>query len=281
MNKDISKVDNIKEYMYYFDSITDLYRYIVNNKKEIPIGASTLKRDKFYGGISFKEALKRLLNGDEELANDINNIKIDGIVAEKLTFKYINDIQGVVPNVPNFLMGLPQSMVRIQRTKIKSSQKILNLVFDISVSCMITKEEYMQVSKLFLDVIDKVEKMGYRCNLYIAAVSVSESEKFMNTFLIKLKNSNELFNRYKCSFVLGHMSMFRRIMFRLIELADENDINVKFYSGYGTVTNRNLVKKTVEDTFKINHISFENFKIFRIYDYINANEQIIINKIVK
>lgn len=281
MNKDISKVDNIKEYMYYFDSITDLYRYIVNNKKEIPIGASTLKRDKFYGGISFKEALKRLLNGDEELAKDINNIKIDGIVAEKLTFKYINDIQGVVPNVPNFLMGLPQSMVRIQRTKIKSSQKILNLVFDISVSCMITKEEYMQVSKLFLDVIDKVEKMGYRCNLYIAAVSVSESEKFMNTFLIKLKNSNELFNRYKCSFVLGHMSMFRRIMFRLIELADENDINVKFYSGYGTVTNRNLVKKTVEDTFKINHISFENFKIFRIYDYINANEQIIINKIVK
>lgn len=281
MNKDISKIDNIKEYMYYFDSITDLYRYIVNNKKEIPAGASTLKRDKFYGGISFKEALKRLLNGDEELAKDINNIKIDGIVAEKLTFKYINDIQGVVPNVPNFLMGLPQSMVRIQRTKIKSSQKILNLVFDISVSCMITKEEYMQVSKLFLDVIDKVEKMGYRCNLYIAAVSVSESEKFMNTFLIKLKNSNELFNRYKCSFVLGHMSMFRRIMFRLIELADENDINVKYYSGYGTVTNRNLVKKTVEDTFKINHINFENFKIFRIYDYINANEQVIINKIVK
>ena len=281
MNKDISKVDNIKEYMYYFDSITDTYRYIMDNKKEIPIGASTLKRDKFYGGISFKEALKRLLNGDEELAKDINNIKIDGIVAEKLTFKYINDIQGVVPNVPNFLMGLPQSMIRIQRTKIKSSQKILNLVFDISVSCMITKEEYMQVSKLFLDVIDKVEKMGYRCNLYIAAVSVSESEKFMNTFLIKLKNSNELFNRYKCSFVLGHMSMFRRIMFRLIELADENDINVKFYSGYGTVTNRNLVKKTVEDTFKINHISFENFKIFRIYDYINANEQVIINKIVK
>lgn len=281
MNKDISKVDNIKEYMYYFDSITDTYRYIMDNKKEIPSGASTLKRDKFYGGISFKEALKRLLNGDEELAKDINNIKIDGIVAEKLTFKYINDIQGVVPNVPNFLMGLPQSMVRIQRTKIKSSQKILNLVFDISVSCMITKEEYMQVSKLFLDVIDKVEKMGYRCNLYIAAVSVSESEKFMNTFLIKLKNSNELFNRYKCSFVLGHMSMFRRIMFRLIELADENDINVEFYSGYGTVTNRNLVKKTVEDTFKINHISFENFKIFRIYDYINANEQVIINKIVK
>lgn len=281
MNKDISKVYNIKEYMYYFDSITDVYRYIVNNKKEIPIGASTLKRDKFYGGISFKEALKRLLNGDEELAKDINNIKIDGIVAEKLTFKYINDIQGVVPNVPNFLMGLPQSMVRIQRTKIKSSQKILNLVFDISVSCTITKEEYMQVSKLFLDVIDKVEKMGYRCNLYIAAVTMSESEKFMNTFLIKLKNSNELFNRYKCSFVLGHMSMFRRIMFRLIELADENDINVKYYSGYGTVINRNLVKKTVEDTFKINHISFENFKIFRIYDYINANEQVIINKIVK
>lgn len=281
MNKDISKVDNIKEYMYYFDSITDLYRYIVNNKKEIPAGASTLKRDKFYGGISFKEALKRLLNGDEELAKDINNIKIDGVVAEKLTFKYINDIQGVVPNVPNFLMGLPQSMVRIQRTKIKSSQKILNLVFDISVSCMITKKEYMQVSKLFLDVIDKVEKMGYRCNLYIAAVSMSESERFMNTFLIKLKNSNEPFNRYKCSFVLGHMAMFRRIMFRLIELADENDINVKYYSGYGTVTNRNLVKKTVEDTFKINHISFENFKIFRIYDYINANEQVIINKIVK
>lgn len=281
MNKDVSKVKNIKEYMYYFDSITDLYRYIVNNKKEIPTGASTLKRDEFYGGISFKEALKRLLNGDEELAKDINNIKIDGIVAEKLTFKYINDIQGVVPNVPNFLMGLPQSMVRIQRTKIKSSQKILNLVFDISVSCTITKEEYMQVSKLFLDVIDKVEKMGYRCNLYVAGVSVSESEKFMNTFLIKLKNSNELFNRYKCSFVLGHMSMFRRIMFRLIELADENDINVKYYSGYGTVTNRNLVKKTVEDTFKINHISFENFKIFRIYDYINANEQVIINKIVK
>lgn len=281
MNKDISKIDNIKEYMYYFDSITDLYRYIVNNKKEIPVGASTLKRDKFYGGISFNEALKRLLNGDEELAKDINNIKIDGIVAEKLTFKYINDIQGVVPNVPNFLMGLPQSMVRIQRTKIKSSQKILNIVFDISVSCMITKEEYMQVSKLFLDVIDKVEKMGYRCNLYVAGVSVSESEKFMNTFLIKLKNSNELFNRYKCSFVLGHMSMFRRIMFRLIELADENEIGSMRYSGYGTVTVRSLVKKTVEDTFKINHISFENFKIFRIYDYINANEQVIINKIVK
>lgn len=281
MNKDISKVDNIKEYMYYFDSITDLYRYIVNNKKEIPAGASTLKRDKFYGGISFKEALKRLLNGDEELAKDINNIKIDGVVAEKLTFKYINDIQGVVPNVPNFLMGLPQSMIRIQRTKIKSSQKIINLVFDISVSCMINKEEYMQVSKLFLDVIDKVEKMGYRCNLYIAAVSVSESEKFMNTFLIKLKNSNELFNRYKCSFVLGHMSMFRRIMFRLIELADENEIGNKRYSGYGTVTVKSLVKKTVEDTFKINHISFKNFKIFRIYDYINANEQVIINKIVK
>ena len=215
---------NRKNNYCYFNTISDFTDYLNSNSNKpwLSTADNTERRTEWCGGLSYQESYRRLILGDSEIANNINKVKIDEVNSERITLEYMNDIQGVIPNVPNFLMGLPQSMIDVRLNRIKTNNKIINLVFDTSISCHINAEDYFKVAKLFFDVVDKLELTGYRCNIYLISIFNSSPGEYKTiptcNFIIKLKSSNEPFNRYKNSFILAHPCMERRIFFRALEI---------------------------------------------------------------
>ena len=270
----------------YFNNISDFADYLNSNSNKpwLSTADNTEHRTEWCGGLSYQEAYRKLVIGDDTIANSINEVKIDEVKSERITVEYINSIQGVIPNVPNFLMGLPQSMIDVKLNRIKTNNKIINLVFDTSISCKISSEEYFKVAKLFFDVVDKLELAGYRCNIYLISIfnSTCGSYKDISTanFIIKLKDSTEPFNRHKNSFILAHPGMERRIFFRALEI--EGFAHSDGYGGYdyGVIPRTEEVHQIVTDGFDLFNIPTKNLKVFSVYRYINVEEETIIHKIL-
>ncbi|MBQ2639260.1 MAG: hypothetical protein IJF92_00640 [Bacilli bacterium] len=276
---------------YYFNSISDLSQYIEDNKNKIEksgISYSTTSHGNdpenrgqysWHGSMTFKEAFDKLVNGDIDLANKIEDIDIGNKVdVEKIAQKYVNDIVGVIPHVPNSIIGVPQSMIDIRRTRVRTNNKIIDLIIDSSVHCGITAEDYIRVSKLFLNIVDKIEKIGYRCNIYYSITNYDDYYRtYYNNWLLKLKGSEEPFNKYKCAFVIGSLAMFRRIGFRLIELGDSSRADK---GEYGCLAANKTTINLINDNLKISMILSKNPKIIRLYDMLNETEESVIKNIV-
>lgn len=270
-------------HIYYFDGISDTSKYISELTKLNQKAWWTSERVDFWSGnITFREAFEKFSTGDDELAKRIEDVEIDEIKSERIVSKYVNDIMGVIPHVPNAIIGLPQSMINITRNKVKTNNKIITLLYDISASCNIDENKYHRVSKLFLNIVDKIEKMGYRCNIYLTATQNCKNIKpycnhVNSLYMIKLKDCSEPFNKYKCSFCLGHVAMFRKIIFRLMELNPYTDI---YNDSYGRIVGYHEHKDLVEQGLKLNNLSLQNSKMFRIYDYIDSDEKDILDNII-
>ena len=71
--------------------------------------------------------------------------------------------------------------------------------------------------------------------------------------------------------------MFRKIIFRLMELNPYTDI---YNDSYGRIVGYHEHKDLVEQGLKLNNLSLQNSKMFRIYDYIDSDEKDILDNII-
>lgn len=167
-----------------------------------------------------------------------------GVISDK----ELNDIVGFVPDVPAYLKGVPCNMINIEPKK--TSQKIVNIAVDISVSAMIDKEEMKQAGILYLSVIDVLEKAGYRCNLYVLDSSTSCGKQFYCA--TRIKTDREPLNIKKMAFCLAHSGFFRRILFKWEETCDFSTLEIEpTQHGYGQPYNDiNEIKKVLKKHIK-------------------------------
>lgn len=208
----------------------------------------------FTGTESLEEAYNKLIYGDDELFKEIssrkNKIDITKIIGNKINKpKIFDDVVGFQANVPNYLKGIPTTMIN-QEPK-KMSQKVLNIVIDGSVSAFVNKRQIQSAGILYATIIDLLEKLGYRCNLYLA--QSSEYNGHIYILLTRVKTDREPFNLKKLAFCIAHPSYFRRIGFKWIESADIGCEPT--HSGYGRPYNEyDRLKILLEDELKINII---------------------------
>jgi hypothetical protein len=274
---------NNKECYEYFSGVADLVEFVKNSPRYYDSYGrySTDENDEdeleWHGGMTYEDALDKLENGDKELADEIDKVKVDSIITDKLTQKYLADIQGFIPHVPNAVLGLPQSMINIHYNRVNSNNKIINLVLDADCSCGVEADDYMKVSKLFFSVVDSIEQLGYRCSIYYSLAS--KFDKGKANWILKVKDSSEPFNRYKCAFILGSVAMFRRIGFRLTECLESGIADM---CGYGHVLDSSETLEMINNNMKLlNGVQLKSIKVFRIYDYIGDSDSTIVNGITK
>ena len=243
-----------------FSNISELYNYVNKTPRRSRASDSSESNDSGFAGTeTLQEAYDLLLTGDEKLYKEFKearDLKIDrllGNVVNKKSFK--NDVVGFQPNVPAYLMGVPNNM--INDIPMKLSQKVINIVLCMSVSAFVSKNTLKNIGMKYAQVIDLLEKGGYRCNLYMAHAGEYNDEK--NICLFKIKTDREPFNLKKCVFPIAHPAMFRRVMFRWIECCDvDNELT---NGGYGRpIENKNYIKTTLEKALKANFIvwNFQN-----------------------
>lgn len=267
-----------KDYLF-FENIQDMVKFLEQAPRMGGPGTeyATDKTDSsFYGKYTYAEALEKLKNGDSELANSIENIKDQTMTTNKILQSFKNDVHGFMPNVPHAIMGLPKSMINVRHHRISGNNKIIDLVLDSDASCSVTSEDYAKVAKTFLNVVDALEKQGYRLNLYYA-LNTTFNNGSKCCWLMKLKTSGEPFNKYKCAFPLGSVSMFRRLGFRLIETLPSGNSKRDIQSGYGRPNQH--PEDMVREAFNLNNISIKNLYIFNISKYIGVEDEQILKTI--
>ena len=99
--------------------------------------------------------------------------------------------------------------------------------------------------------IDLLEKVGYRCNLY-AGVSNCKDSGDRAYMLTKVKTDREPLNIKKICFTIANPSMLRRIDFKWLEVNDfEKDFT---HSGYGHYDEKEKIKTILKDNLKENFI---------------------------
>lgn len=228
----------------YYDTIDELTNHLEETQSLRYNSAEEGDYD-FTGTKSFKEAINLCKYGDEELRKYIyeQNLKFDNVdTCNKVKRSTVNDVVGFMPNVPNYVMGVPVNMIRDNRTMINS--KILNVFINVSAPWYVDKDDIKNTAAKYVCAINKLEEEGYRCNIYTGSSGKNGSKK--NMLVVKIKSDKEPMNLAKMAFPLCHPSMLRRLKFKWMEI-----IPIDFGGGYGqTVTDDNAINSLLKLIFR-------------------------------
>lgn len=188
------------------------------------------RAEKFTETSNFDEALKMLntgwSEGSKQLTSSLKiaNLKMGNVEKAKM----INDIVGFQVHVPNYIQGIPTSM--INKRNIKQKQRTITLVKAITYHAQIKAKEILEDSVKFLQIVQEIERQGVRVNVFTVFHAVQSSEEII--IRVKIKSASERLNISKMSFPLLHPSFLRRIVFRIMEI--NHDLKLTgWQNGYG------------------------------------------------
>lgn len=225
-----------------FNSIADVVNYIDTTERTLFYQKYHTSDDTNYyfrGTHTMEEARDLLFHGWEDGAKQLKS-KLDAKVNVNnngYRNKAFYDIAGFQCSVPRYLQGIPTNM--INNKKVIQKQKVVNITKDLGYSGTVTKETMMYESIKFLQAVEKLEKQGVRCNVFVSFVSRNVKHNGYVDIRIKVKDSSQRMNLKQLAFPLAHPSMFRRVVFALIERLDDCK---HFGHGYGWCTNWEDVK---------------------------------------
>lgn len=263
MIKSVNKNNNY-HVVHQFESVSELFNYLKATPRRATADKASEKDDEYWtGSKDLQSAYDLLLGGDMNLYKEFikgKDLKMEKQFSQftpKRRTKY--DIVGGFVDVPSYLVGVPTCMINRDKQLIKS--KVLNLAINIGVSAGVSAEKMRALGTRYLQIIELLEKVGYRCNLYIASVSREGRERYI--CLTRIKTDKEPLNLKKCVFPMIHPSMFRRVMFNWFEkceLADTHSTDFTQY-GYGCpIHDQEEVKQIIKSDLNKDYIvwGFQN-----------------------
>lgn len=227
MNVVCEKYDSIKEFV---DIITK------RNVNSVFKGKSLSSEDGSYaftGTNSLEQAKSLLKDGYREPLESIKR----GLRINKVNKKFkdipkvrpTNNVVGVVPHVPNSLLGLPQSMINLEKTPNKV--KVVSINYDMSINCGTNTRDIERSGIMLLSIVNMLELQGYRVKLNVIAFSGMGGNE-LAIVSVEAKDYKQPLDLLKVCFPLVHPSFFRRLGFRWLETVP-NLTERHFTSGYG------------------------------------------------
>lgn len=209
----------------------------------------------FTGTESFDEAQNLLKYGDkvnaDKITAAIRKIKAQGKGNATRNSLY-NSPCGFLPIVPKVLADEPQNMLAIRKQTYKST-KVLNIAYNVAVSCSITTDDMIKTAAKVANVIASLEKNGYRVNLYAYACGMDIKSNYYS-LLIKIKDSGKYLDTLRIAYPLINPSFFRRHIFGYMERLKGFYLN----RSYGKIVNEEGCKERLP--INASYLSFYNCK---------------------
>lgn len=177
------------------------------------------------------------------------------VTQEKTVRKTYNDVVGYMPNVPRYVMGLPDNMRAEKRVVHKS--KIVNVYIDCTVPWYVGSDELEEACTRLVEEVLGLEKGGYRVNLTAMFTSAMSGElAFVG---VKIKGANEPLNLARVLFPFVRANDFvRKLCFAWYERT-----KVKHEYGYGTCVSYKYSHKMA----LIEYLKRENGVLVLVEDY--------------
>lgn len=204
----------MKEYFEKYDNIIT-FAESLNRPRKGFMADDPKTNPSFIGIDSAEKADDLLLNGDVETAKKINTFACKQTPQSTKT-RIINAPYGFVPNVPRFLSGRPDNMYNVKAQTYKST-KVLTLVYFVGASWQIKADDLAKAGAKLLRVIATLESKGYRINLHVSYLFLTEDRKNKLSLFVKIKDSGKPLNLAKVAYPIAHPSFFR---FHLWKWAD-------------------------------------------------------------
>lgn len=237
----------IKEEFKTISQLLETMNRRENNKIMRAEHASRDGSKEFCGTASWTEAINMLPIGYLAV---MNKLKSNMAVQKKLNSKFVasierptphNAIVGYIPNVPNAIRNMPDSMISIDRKPMK--RKTIHILYSNGGNCGKSTDWFIKAGTALLTAVDIIERGGIQTKIDIAFMTSRAGNEI--TFpTINIKNYGERFSLQKTSFPLVHPSMFRRIGFKWLETTPE--ITSSMYScGYGQSPSIETIRKNV------------------------------------
>lgn len=227
------KYNEGKMYVTEFSNITELVHFIETkeaypNFKNKAGGPDSISGDRsFTETRNFDEAKDLLLHGWEHGTKEIKGRVEAKNTDVSLKQRTVYDVAGYQCSVPRYLQGIPTNM--INKKTVPQKNKVITINKMCSYSVCVSAETIRTESVKVLQLVNRMEKQGYRVNLNV----LFGSEK-RNTSIIKvrIKSSAQKLNIKQTAFPLVHPSMLRRIIFAVWERSEECSYS-GFEMGYG------------------------------------------------
>lgn len=214
----LSKINSngYKIYMEEYNSISEFVQTINSRPQNTKITSKQSETGgfSFTGTNDYNEAENLLLHGWVEESEKLNEMLKLKVLKEK-SVKNTYDVAGFQCSVPRYLQGIPTNM--INHKVITKKQKVITITKNITYSAYVDKEIIEQESIKVLQLVNNLEKQGYRVILNVTMIVKSNRENIILCNKVRIKNANERLNLSKVSFPMVHSSYLRRIMFRWIE----------------------------------------------------------------
>ena len=229
-----------------FNSVEEFSNWInttpqTKKGKEFSVSTEVSRqRTEFTGTGSFEEAQALLKYGDkvnaDKITATIRKIKAQGKGNETRN-KLYNSPCGFMPIVPKVLAGDPQNMLAIKKQKYTST-KVLNIAYNVAVSCSITVTELTETAAKVANIIASLEKNGYRVNLYAYACGRDLKNNYYS-LLVKIKDSGKYLDTLRIAYPLVNPSFYRRHVFGYMERLKGFNLN----SSYGKIVHEEGCKE--------------------------------------
>ena len=232
-----------KDYLEKYESVNEFIKTL-NERIKSYKGEIYNPSFKFCGTNSLDEANDLFYHGDKENADKVTaakaKIKAQGKGYETRNSLY-NSPCGFMPIVPKVLAGDPQNMLAIKKQRYNST-KVLNVVYNVTVSGNKKKEQLFETAAKVANVIASLEKNGYRVNLYVCfsvRSTCDESSKAIS--IIKIKDSGKYLDTLRIAYPLVNPSFLRRHLFAYLERVE----NYLLWEGYGIPLNDDVAQKYI------------------------------------
>ena len=196
---------------------------------------------------SYEEAVQLMQTGYDEAAKMLRD---DVKQKSKIQSKYAamvkhptphNAVVGFIPNVPNAIRNIPESMITKDSKPMK--RKTLDIIYSMHGSCLRSTEYFKEAGATLLSAVELIEKSGIQTRIDLAFMTAEENDE-VSFPTVRIKNYDERYSFQKVSFPLVHPSMFRRIGFKWLETTPQ--MTQDFTGGYGHPPKTCILEKNVE-----------------------------------
>lgn len=241
--------------MKFYNSVADfsaaLNGEVINTYCKRGHGASTWGKYllKSLAGVeSIDETKELLLKGD---AINAAKIRAEGeIIKPQEEHNPIlkTAVVGCLPNVPNFLRGVPAQMYQIKNNSRK--RPIINIYIEVTVADSTNLTKLAQKAAVISNAIAATELSGYRVNLFVA-YGIKNPKGYCAGFCVNIKEADSPLNLLNIAFPLLNPA------FSIVLGADWVDKNIKTSMKYGRyVYGCVLHSNEIQKEFGINGLFF-------------------------
>ena len=226
MQKSIGEFNGKTVYNVKFDNLTDLYDYLKSNpevNKRIFVSQASIENEQSFSGENLSKSIEYLIKGYK---NNLDNFLVVNKNLNKTTKEFTENrtlertMYGGFFQPALVAAGVPNCNFRYNRN---SKKNVRNIYYNLAISGSETKNQIINRGIALLYIIESLEKAGELVNLKVFNLTQTDNE-IINIELL-LKKPGELFlDTEKCQFPLTSIEMTRRIILRVMESIEVNEI---------------------------------------------------------